>query len=346
MKNTKKFLNLVIFSCVFAIAGNAQQEYQFANTANNPFLLNPAAGGMTDVMQFEASSRMQWVGYDDGPRSILLSGNSQISFKPTEKKVLSEFNVHDETLFEGPKVSTSKSKHVIGGKIWNDQIGVFSKTSVQGSYAYHLPLTKTINFGVGLGFGFSNFRLNEKKVVLHQADDNVYNQFLGSASQQNLGDAQAGLVVYSEKFFVGISSTQLLNNKVKLDQIMTNSNFNRHFFLIAKYKINAENDFALEPMAVIKYVGNSPLSMDLGARSIFKNSTWFGVQYRTNNALIFQIGSNLVKNLYVNYSYEQCVGKIRTAGSSTHEIQLGYYLGKNRNVDREIKENKEGKDKL
>jgi type IX secretion system PorP/SprF family membrane protein len=346
MKNTNKLLNLVIFCGLFALVSNAQQEYQFANTINNPFLLNPAAGGMTDVMQFEASSRMQWVGYDGGPRSILLSGNSQISFKSTDKKVLTEFNIHDETLFEGPKVSTSKSKHVIGGKVWNDAIGPFNKTSIQGSYAYHLPLTKTINFGIGLGFGFSNFRLNENKVILHQTDDNVYNQFLGSASQQNLGDAQAGLVVYSEKFFVGLSSSQLLNNKVKLDQIMTNSNFNRHFFMIAKYRIDGGSDLAFEPTAVLKYVGNSPLSMDFGVRSILKNASWFGIQYRTNSALIFQIGSNLIKNFYVNYSYEQCIGKIRTSGSSTHEIQLGYYIGKNRNVDKEIKENKKGLDRL
>jgi type IX secretion system PorP/SprF family membrane protein len=346
MKNGKKIFKLAIMNCLLVFTSTAQQEYQFANTANNPFLLNPAAGGLTDVMQFEASTRMQWLGYEGGPKTILLSGSSQIGFGKSGEKALSEFNVHDEALFEGPKVSAGKNKHIIGGKIWNDAIGPFSKTSIQGSYAYHLPLTKSINFGVGLGFGYSNFRLDESKVVLYQSDDNTYAQFLGSASQQSLGDAQAGIVVYNEKFFVGLSGTQVLNNDVKLNQILTNSFFSRHYFMIAKYKIEGEGDLAIEPTAVVKYTGNSPWSFDLGARALYKNSSWFGVQYRTNSGLIFQVGSNLIKNLYVSYSYEHSMGKIRTAGNATHEIQLGYYLGKNRNVDKELKNNKAGKKEM
>ncbi|MFN5846104.1 MAG: type IX secretion system membrane protein PorP/SprF [Flavobacteriia bacterium] len=342
MKNRKNIFKLAIMHCLLVFTSTAQQEYQFANTASNPFLLNPAAGGLTDVMQFEATTRMQWLGYEGGPRTILLSGNSQIGIGNSGEKALSEFNIHDETLFEGPKVSTGKTKHILGGKIWNDAIGPFSKTSIQGSYAYHLPLTKSINIGVGLGFGYSNFRLDETKVVLHQSDDNTYAQFLGSASQQGLGDAQAGLVLYNEKFFIGLSGTQVLNNAVKLNQILTNSFFSRHYFMIAKYRIEGSGDIAIEPTAVIKYTGSSPWSVDAGARVLYRNTSWFGLQFRTNSGLIFQVGSNLIKNLYVSYAYEYSMGKIRTAGNATHEIQLGYYLGKNRNIDKELKENKEG----
>jgi len=334
MRISKTLILLAILSC---FSSKAQQEYQFANTVNNPFLLNPAAGGMTDVIHLEASTRMQWVGYDGGPNTTLIAGNSQIRFGNGGNKTLAEFNQRDEKLFENPKVTTAKSKHVIGGKIWNDAIGPFAKTSIQGSYAYHLPLTKNMNFGVGIGLGYSNFRLDESKVVLHQADDNVYSQFLGNSSQQNIGDAQAGFVVYSEKMFFGISGTQMLKNDVKLDQIMTQSNFNRHAFLIAKYKFDITDQLQIEPSVITKMTQNSPISFDFGTRAIYKNAAWFGVQYRTSSSLIFQIGSNLIKNFYLCYAYEQSIGKLRTAGNSTHEIQLGYYLGKNRNVDKEIK---------
>jgi len=184
--------------------------------------------------------------------------------------------------------------------------------------------------------------LDETKVVLHQSDDNTYAQFLGSASQKGLGDAQAGFVLYNEKFFIGLSGTQVLNNAVKLNQILTNSFFSRHYFMIAKYRIEGSGDIAIEPTAVIKYTGSSPWSVDAGARVLYRNTSWFGLQFRTNSGLIFQVGSNLIKNLYVSYAYEYSMGKIRTAGNATHEIQLGYYLGKNRNIDKELKENKEG----
>jgi type IX secretion system PorP/SprF family membrane protein len=327
-------LNLMMSALVFG-----QQEYQFATTINNPYILNPAAGGMSDVIQFEALSRMQWLGYEGGPRTILISGHSQFKFGKSGEKALDEFNIRDEKLFQGPSVSMSKSKHVIGGKVWNDAIGPFSKTSIQGSYAYHLPLNRNITFGVGLGLGYSNFRLNESKVVLHQNDDNTYAQFLGNSSQQSFADAQAGLVLYGKKIFIGLSTTQFFNNKVELNQISTASNFNRHNFLIVKYKIEGSGDVSIEPNLVVKTVKNSPISVDLGARVLYKNSSWFGVQFRTFNSLVFQVGSNLIKNLYISYAYEASMGKLRTAGNSTHEIQLGYYLGRNRNINKELKEN-------
>lgn len=346
MKNMKKTFStniLIAGTFIFgSFMSSAQQEYQFSNTANNPFLLNPAAGGMTDVMQFEAGTRMQWMGYDGGPTTIMLSGHSQIKFFGAgESKVLSEFNVKDEKFFEGPEVSTSKSKHIVGGKVWNDAIGPFSKTAIQGSYAYHLPLTKKLNFGAGIGLGFSNFRLNESRVVLYQADDNTYDQFLGNSSTQNMGDAQAGLVVYGERLFFGISGTQLLKNKVELNSVLTQSNMNRHAFMILKYKIGVSEDADVEPMFIMKTTMNSPLSMDFGARYIHDNKAWAGVQYRTNSTLVLQVGCNLIKNLYFNYSYDHAIGKLSGAGSGTHEFQLGYYLGKNRNVDKELKENQE-----
>ena len=319
----------------------AQQEFQFSNTINNPFLLNPAAGGLTDVMHFEAASRMQWVGYEGAPRTIMFSGHSQVSFN-SANKVLSEFNVKDEKLFEGPAVSISKRKHIIGGKVWNDAVGPFSKTSVQGSYAYHLPLSKKLNMGVGLGFGFSNFRLNESRVVLYQQDDNTYDQFLGNSSQQNFADAQAGLVVYGEKFFFGLSGTQMLRNDVVMNEIITQSYHARHMFMMIRYRLDVADNVDLEPTAVIRRTFNSPISADFGLRYVHKNRTWVGLQYRTTSMIAMQIGTNLVKNLYLNYGYDLSIGKLAGQGSGTHELQIGYYLGKNRNVDKELKENQEG----
>jgi type IX secretion system PorP/SprF family membrane protein len=331
----------LIFGCL-PVTSFAQQEFQFSNSAFNPYLLNPAAGGLTDVMQFEVASRVQWMGYDGGPSTFMASGHSQIKFFGSgNDKVLSEFNIKDEKLFAGPKVSTSKTKHIIGGKVWNDAIGPFGKTSVQGSYAYHLPLTKSLNFGAGIGLGYSNFRINEARVTLYQQDDNTYNQFLGNTAQQNFMDAQAGLVVYGERLFLGISGTQLLKNELTLNQITTGSHHNRHAFIIARYRIAIDEDADIEPMMVIKTTLNSPASLDFGARYLYKNSSWIGLQYRTGNTLVFMAGTNLVKNLYVNYCYDQAVGKIRSTGSGTHELQLGYYLGRNRNVDKELKENSE-----
>lgn len=329
-----KLVNLIIAIGTFSI-GFSQQESQFASVFQNPYLLNPAAGGLYDVFQLDATTRMQWVGYGEGPTTIQLSGHSQLKIGNSSSN--KEFNPKGEALFQRPAMSVGSVKHVVGGRIVNDAIGPFSKTGLYGSYAIHLPMTKYFNIGVGLGLGWSNFRINESRVVLYDQNDATYDEIVASSSQQNIGDANAGLVFYGKGLFVGISTTQLLKNKAQFGSVLTGSNYNRHYFANISYGIRAGN-VTVEPGIVVKIAENSPTSMDFGARFIYKGSIWLGVYGRTSNNLVFQAGCNLVKNIYIGYAYEHATGKIRNAASGTHEIQLGMYIGKNRNIKEEIKE--------
>ncbi len=329
---------IIVFVIGLSIIGtaNAQQEYQFANFANNPYYLNPAAAGLTDVMQIEISGRTQWMGYSGAPTTMMVSGHSQIR-SGGKSQVLAEFNPDGGAFFEMPEVTTGKIKHVLGGRMLNDVIGPFSKTSAYGSYAVHLPFFKDVNFGAGIGAGWSNFKVDESRVILHQDDDMAYAQFLGGSSTQNFVDANAGLVFYNNLFVAGISTTQLLNNNVVFNETETGSNYNRHFFLTGRYNYEVSSSFTLQPTAVVKYVKNSPLSIDLGARFLFNNAAWLSLQYRTSNAVVFQVGTNLIKNLYISYGFEQATGRISSGTNSTHELQLGMYIGNNRNIKKEVK---------
>lgn len=322
---------------VLSTVALAQQESQFSTVNMNPYLINPAAGGMFDVIQIEGLGRTQWTGYNGGPKTMVLSGNSQIRIagKGEQNK---EFNLEDKTMFESPERSTGNLKHIVGAKFTNDAIGVFGKTSLFGSYAIHIPLAGNMNIGAGLGLGWSNFKINQERVKLDESDDLSYSQFLGSTSSQNTMDANAGLVVYSDKLFIGLSTVQILKNNIVFDDVNTNSYLNRHYFLSGSYKMDINSTMAVEPYLVGKFAGKSPMSLDLGARFIMNNNSWLGVQYRTSNAISVQLGANLVKSLYLSYAYDMAIGKIKTASMGTHEIRLGIYIGKNRNIEKELKE--------
>lgn len=330
----------IAFVVLFTYSANAQQEGHFINQTNNPYLLNPAAGGMTSTAQFEATWRTQWLNYSGGPQSMILTGNSAIK-TGGGKNVLQEFNVKDKALFQSPERTTGRIKHVVGGTIMNDVIGPFDRTSVQGSYAIHLPLIKSLNIGAGLSVGWSGFNVIQSRVKLYQEDDDQYSQFLGNSSSQNILNASAGLVLYNEDLYVGISSSQILNNNVVFDNVETGSNYNRHFYFMGKYTLDAGTQFEVEPTAVIKLVQNSPIGIDVGARFVYNKSMWIGLQYRTSNAITIQFGANIIKNLYVSYGYEHGIGAIKTASNGTHEIQLGFYLGNKRNIKKELKNSEE-----
>lgn len=326
----------LIFVLLCSVSVTAQQSSQYGNAAFNPYLINPAAGGMTNVMQYEITYRAQWTGYNGGPRTALFSGNSLLKVGKGES--LGEYNYHDDKFNKLPVRTVGKPKHILGGIAYNDAIGPFAKTSVQASYGIHLPLTSEINIGAGIGLGWTNLRVDESRVQLYDETDNAYSQFLGSSSAYSGLDANAGLVAYSADFVAGISTQQVLNNKVNFNDTPTESRLARHYFVHASYHFLKDKTISVEPNIVGKFTAASPSSIDLGARLIYKNASWLNLQYRTSNAIVLRLGSTLVKNLYLAYGYEMSIGKISGATSGSHEIQLGIFLGNNRNIDKEIKD--------
>ncbi len=333
--NKMKKLSLLA-SLFIAVIALGQQTSQYGNASFNPFLINPAAGGMSNVMQYELTYRTQWVGYNGGPRTALFAGNSVLKLG-SKNAGLSEFNYTDNKFFALPKRSaTGEVKHVLGGIAYNDAIGPFSKTSVQLTYAIHLPLTSTVNIGAGLGIGWSNLKLDESRVKLYDEVDYAYSQFLGSTSNYNGVDASGGIIIYNTDFAFGLSTKQLLNNKVMFDGNPTESNLARHYFFHGAYRLMSDETISIEPNVVGKFTPHSPSSIDAGVRFYYKNSSWLNLQYRTSNSFVVRIGTTLVKNLYLAYGYEMPTGKISGAASSSHEIQLGIFLGNNRNLNKEI----------
>lgn len=320
MKNSIVISLLVISGCAFS-----QQESQFAAGFQNPYIYNPAAGGLSSVTQIDLTTRLQWVGAGNGPKTVNLSGHSVIGIGNSAR--LKEYNPKGKMMYARPDVTVGALKHVVGGRIMSDEIGVFNKVGVYGSYAIHIPVTREFNVGLGLGLGWGNFRINPKRVVLYDQVDDTYAAALGNTSQQHIFDANAGIVFYGKGLLFGAGMTQMFRNKARFSNVETGSNYNRHYFLNASYGLKVGKS-VLEPGVIMKVAENTPVNLDFGARFIYKNAAWLGIYGRTSNNLVFQLGTTLVENIYISYAYEHSVGKIRNAASGTHEIQLGIYLGK------------------
>ena len=318
--------NIVVIA-LLSVSGlvYSQQESQFASAFQNPYIYNAAAGGMSNVTQIDLVSRFQWVGMSQSPTTINLTGHTVLNIGSSTSK--HEYNPKKKPLYPRPDVIAGGVKHVVGGKVLSDNVGVFNRLGVYGSYAFHMPLTSDFNIGAGLGLGWSNFKINQSKVVLFDQNDDIYNLALANSSQQNFLDANAGIVLYGKGLFFGASMTQMFKNKVRFDDVETGSNYNRHFYFNLSYGLKL-GESVLEPGVIVKLSENTPANLDFGARFIYKNASWIGVYGRTNSNVIFQLGTTLVENLYVSYAYELGTGLLRNASSGTHEIQLGIYLGK------------------
>lgn len=329
-----RYLIVVFFVWSFS-AINAQQEAQFSQYYNNAYFFNPAAGGLTKTMQFNVGYRRQWMGIEGTPQSFYATGHSEITFND-RKEALDEFNVDKESIYETPKNRIGKNKHVLGGRLLSDQIGPFLKNSVMASYAYHLRFTNKSMMSLGVSAGWSNLGLNSSKVVLLEQDDLEYNNFLSRNSNQNIFDVNAGIAIYGENFHFGISSTQLLKNDLVIDEIVTESNFGRHWFGYGMYQLYLTDDFSLEPHFMTQIIGKAPFTINLGSRIIYEDKYWINLAYRIGDAINFGVGLNFANNFSFGYAYDVAAGSVQRSSNYVHELQLGFVIGKNRNVEKEL----------
>lgn len=333
----KRILFFILLTGLFTL-GYAQQEAQFSQYYNNPYFFNPAAGGVTKTIQIDLGYRRQWLGIEGTPQSFYATGHSEVSFSD-RKEVVDEFNVDGENLYAAPKRITGINKHVMGGKVLSDQIGPFQKTSAMASYAYHLRFSKKTMLSLGVSAGISNLGLRSDKVVLLDQNDGEYNEFLANNSNVTLFDVDAGIAFYSERFHFGISSAQLLNNELEIDNVMTESNLGRHWFMYGMYNLPINTtDIAIEPHFMAQLIGGAPFSFNLGSRVIYQNRYWANISYRFQDALNLAVGLNFAQRFTFGYAYDVAMGQVQRSSNYVHELQIGMIIGKNRNIKKELQD--------
>ena len=246
----KKF----VFTAFVSVAGLAfgQQDIQFTQTASSPFLINPAAGGLMNVAEVVVGNRLQYAGIEGRPMTTFAGIQSMVRFKKRKSKaLLSELSSIGQTFYSTPQ-RTVAYKQIAGLTFINDVIGPFTRTNVKANFGVHIPLSQKLNAGIGLGVGWSNFGIDNSKVTLGTANDKAYANYIGISASQNYLDAQAGLIVYNDRLLVSLSGSQIFNNKTRLSDVNTASNFQPHLFVLGSYRFDLGKNYGLEPIVQFK----------------------------------------------------------------------------------------------
>lgn len=326
------FLLLVSFSAL------GQQEFQFGQLIATPSLTNPAAGGMMNVGEVHLGNRMQYVGVEGRPMTTFLSLQSKIKLKRRKKTpVLEEMSAIGKTFYSVPQ-RTIGNKLVAGFVAMNDQIGPFTKNHLKANLAVHLPINQRLNAGIGLGLGWSNFGINESKVRLIEENDNAYTSYIGTTKGQNYIDANAGLVIYNDRLYIGFSGSQLFGNRIVFNDTKTSSSFRRHLYFMASYRMDLGKKYGLEPIVQVKKTGDSPLSAEIAGRLHYLRLGYVSLSYRTQSAIGIGFGVNVFSHFQFGYQFEFGNGVTQKFGNTSHEIRLGFLFGKKRQPKEEVKE--------
>jgi type IX secretion system PorP/SprF family membrane protein len=292
MKRIFIILSLVILILPFKSRG--QQSPIYTQYMFNKFVYNPAVAGVDPFFQIRSNHRFQWVGLTDPPLTNALS-------------------------YFGPHARLPMG---YGGFIYYDMTGPTSKAGITGAYAYNIGISGDLRLSMGVSAGLMQYKVDGTQIMIKDNTDGA----LEHAVYANfVPDANIGLYLYSEKLWVGFSTTQLINTKLKLyDQRTGLSKLKTHFYLAGGYMFEINDDFKIEPSAILKGTAPVQIQFDINARVIYQDMVWLGLSYRSRDALSLLIGYTYDDRIHIGYSYDFTTTDLRKYKSGTHELMIGY----------------------
>ncbi len=324
---------------IFVFTGGivfAQQSAQFSQYVRNQYMINPGATGVYDFTDITLGGRWQWVGLEDSPKT------SYIYFSTPVKKVRNgrmkrtygKVQRNNKTV-KHPTMRIGKFAHAFGGHVLVDQFGAFRSLKFMGTYAVHIPMTRSYSLSLGVNAGLQNRSfLADKAQVLTVLEgestfDQTYNVFANNQGAQNTLDIESGIYFYSKELFVGLSANQLTSDLVKFGNTTTAFSPKVHFFFTGGYKFQVKPNLSVTPAFIAKYVIGAPVSIEGTVQGDYKERFWFGVSYRHRDALVGMVGATLSNIFKVGYSYDFSISKLNRHTLGGHELVLGIMLGRN-----------------
>lgn len=300
---------------MLAIPALAQQRPQYSQYMINNFLLNPAITGIEDYADIRISTRQQWVGLEGAPETYYVSAHT-----PLNKGA------------SGNKYHRALAHHGVGVILHTDKTGPLRRTSLTGSYAYHLPLTTKLNVSAGAAAGLIRNSVNANELVLGNDADPLAN---GGNINNNILDLNLGLWVYSRNFSIGIAGAQLLRDAGAFSaekEERATFNLQRHYFATVSYRFEPTEDIDIMPSVMVKLAQPSPLSVDVSLRALYDERFWVGASYRHKDALVGMLGVYISPLLDVSYSYDATTSSLNQVSNGTHEVVVGFKLLNNRRI--------------
>lgn len=290
----KNILKVIVLVCI-ANTGFSQQIPLTSQYMFNDYLLNPAVAGSEDYLAASLSVRSQWTGLEGAPRTQFFSMHTKL----------------------GEKMG-------VGGYVFNDETGPVSERGIQLSYAYHLSLNDKSKLSFSLAGMLFFHDINRAYLRAEEANDNTLNTMLVRATSP---DINFGMMYYTEKLKVGLSSPQLLQNNIYGEKESgANSNkLARHYYLFAEYEFNVSDKIDVVPSTLVKYVQGAPFQFDINVRGVLNKKYWIGASYRYNNAIAAMVGLNY-KKLSFGYAYDYAMTDLKDYSTGGHEIFLSLRL--------------------
>jgi type IX secretion system PorP/SprF family membrane protein len=333
----KVFMRQIIFRLVIMmIAGmglqtNAQQRPHYTQYILNNYILNPAVTGIENYTDVKLSYRNQWVGFPGAPKTFYASvhapiGKQDYRTTPTSFEVPGD-NPRGKAYWE--EYTAAEPHHGVGASVVNYKTGYISRITATASYAYHLGLNPKLNLSAGFAGGITSYTVDATQIELANPIDPAVGTLTSNLRRVN-PELSAGLWLYSDQLFAGISAQQIIPQKLSLkDTGRNNSTTVPHFFATAGYRFLVNEDVNVLPSVLFRYIANMPQFLDVNIKAQYQDRFWVGANYRLKEGFAAMAGLNISNTFNISYSYDVNNANylLQYMQRGTHEIVLGFLIG-------------------
>jgi len=301
MKNLLTVLLLLITTSLFAQQDALYSQYMF-----NKLAINPGYAGSRELLSADLIYRHQWVNIQGAPKTMSASIHSPLN------------NPH----------------LALGFNLSNDKIGPLSNTSAMATFAYRIIFPKSkLSFGLQAGVKNSDIKYSD---FLVYDDNEPFMDMSYQVEKKFVPDANFGVYYYSDRFYAGVSSHQLLQNQTLLvKDSVGNTQFSKlktHFYGMTGAAFPLGENVVFRPSLLAKFVNNAPPQLDLNASFLFANTLWLGVSYRTEKAISLITEINIAQNFRIGYSYDIWINELQAYNKGSHEVRLSFDFNVGRRI--------------
>lgn len=310
MRKNVLFLFLLFLG---AGAANAQQEAQFTQNMFNQMAINPGYAGSHDAICATALFRQQWLGF-------------------TETVNGTENNVAPQTMLFSLHSNVNAIHGGLGLVVYKDKLGYEDNTAFKFGYAFRKPMLGG-TLGVGVMAGFLNKTIDFSQFVYIDPNDPLLQ---GAQESDMIFDLSFGAYFNRPgQFYVGLSSSQLLESTSTFATSIAQPQLKRHYYLTGGYQWPIPNmpQLELRPSLFVKSDFAST-QFDVNALMFYNSQFWGGLSYRSQDAVAVLLGAQPFLNsgnkslepLGIGYSYDVTTSAMGANGrsSGSHEVMVNY----------------------
>lgn len=326
MNKYLKILSIILMLAV--ISGAAAQENDNTQYFVNLPSVNPGFTGSESFLDFKASYRQSWNNFSNENNNFyaslygVLGRTSPTAYKENTLRI-SDPNAYD-------RLSLNKDlrrKHGVGGMISSRTLGPLTVLNITANYAYHIPISEKLSLTLGTKVGFLSHKVDFTQFTVRDEVNDIFFQMLMSANEgnQNYFTLDVGSVLYSDNFYLGLSSNSLVNQKISGDdfnEFLTD----RTYDLITGFRKQLSRNVEIYPAARLQYSELFDLTWEANVRLRYKELIYVGGSYQNDVRASFLAGLTLDSRYNINYSFDYYLSDLSNFNTGNHEVVVGIAL--------------------